>query len=107
MSKQQKALQLRISVQNPEHTEADVGPLIPFWCESTFTDQKLGSFSGFHQKNEESHFYPTKQQKQTIQWNEQPRGRKNPTETESLASGWWKVPKVENKTSHPDGGGGA
>lgn len=30
--------------------EAEIGPLIPFWCESTFTAEKLSpSFSGFNQ----------------------------------------------------------
>lgn len=32
------------------HMEAEIGPLIPFWCESTFTSEKLSaSFSGFNQ----------------------------------------------------------
>lgn len=33
-----------------QHMEAEIGPLIPFWCESTFTAEKLYSFSGFNQK---------------------------------------------------------
>lgn len=33
-----------------QHMEAEIGPLIPFWCESTFTVEKLYSFSGFNQK---------------------------------------------------------
>lgn len=43
-----------------QHMEAEIGPLIPFWCESTFTAEKLPSFSGFNQKVP---FLPPKQQK--------------------------------------------
>lgn len=42
-----------------QHKEAEIGPLIPFWCESTFAAEKLLSFSGFNQKT-------NKQTKNTI-----------------------------------------
>lgn len=48
-----------------QHMEAEIGPVIPFWCESTFTAEKLSSFSGFNQ-NKKSRFYPPKQTKWTV-----------------------------------------
>lgn len=48
--------------------EAEIGPLIPFWCESTFTAENLSSFSGFNQKKQQQSpiFIPSEQQEGTV-----------------------------------------
>lgn len=58
-----------------QHKEAEIGPLIPFWCESTFAAEKLLSFSGFNQKKQTNKqkipFLPPQKQKGRVDANKE------------------------------------